>query len=257
MLQIQFIALMFFKTIDHLFVSHSFVIGMCRLFQGPIQSSSSSDWVRSLCDPKGSLTSWLSTVDSCSSTFCVLSPSPFTTFDFEAILSGPVVLEARDPLEGLVVRFCSPAEAPVIMGLFKGIRSSCVTASLSSFLKCFPSRTGELSLMLLVCATRRVRIIEPFWAKYMLPLMLLWLFTLDRRFLCDSGALSSPVELVSYSRSTISLILFFLPYWKKKTGVSDDYTITSLFYFTQHTTVVFCSRRQGRQSFFKNAQLKL
>lgn len=212
---------------------------MCRLFQGPIQSSSSSDWVRSLCDPKGSLTSWLSTVDSCSSTICVLSPPPFTTFDFEAILSGPVVLEARDPLEGLVVRFCSPAEAPVIMGLFKGIRSSCVTASLSSFLKCFPSRIGELSLMLLVCATRRVRIIEPFWAKYMLPLMLLWLFTLDRRFLCNSGALSSPVELVSYSRSTISLILFFLPYWKKENrSVRWLQNNRSVIFYTAHNSGV-------------------
>lgn len=50
----------------------------------------------------------------------------------------------------------------------------------------------------------------------MLPLTLAWLLWVeDKRFRWVSGMLSSPVELVSYSRSTTNLIRrFLLPCWK-------------------------------------------
>lgn len=136
---------------------HSFVIGMWRLFQGPIQSSSSSDCVWSLGNSKGSLMSSLSTTDSCSSVLFNLLPP-----DFAAMLSASTADEAKETLHGLVFSL-SLDDAPV-ENVFSGTFSSCVTANLSSFLKCFPSLTGEVTFKLFERQLRRVLITDPFWA---------------------------------------------------------------------------------------------
>lgn len=101
-------------------VSQSLVMGMCRLFQGPIHSSSSSDCVRSeghssgslITRPPSSLVLPPSTCDSLSpsllsslSLSCVCAGGPcaaFSRLDLDAAVSGPVLLvlvETKDALE--------------------------------------------------------------------------------------------------------------------------------------------------------------
>lgn len=185
------------------------VIGIWRLFQGPIQSSSSSDCVWSLWNSKVSLMFLLSTVDSCSAgLFSLLST------DFTAVLSVTTGQGAKVTRVGRFLIFS--VEKGPFDNVFKGTFSSCVTANLSNFLKCLPSRTGEVTFKLSVKQVRRVRTTEPFWAMYILPLMLLWILGLGRRCLWHSGALSSPVELVSYSGSTTNLIILFLAHCQKR-----------------------------------------
>lgn len=85
---------------------------MCRLFQGPIHNSSSSDNVWSLCDSSVSrLFLWLSTEVSCSSlahepllflsimalAILVLDPKPFMS----------AIVEPKEPQEDSVLRFTS------------------------------------------------------------------------------------------------------------------------------------------------------
>lgn len=129
---------------------------MWRLFQGPIQSSSSSDCVCSLCDSKGSLTSSWSTTDSCSSVLFSLAAPAFVT-----AFSAPIV-EEKETLHGL--EFILSLRDGPLDNVLSGTLSSCVTASLSSFLNCFPSLTGDVTFKLFPRQTRRVRTTEPFWA---------------------------------------------------------------------------------------------
>lgn len=150
----------------------------------------------------------LSTMDSCSTVLFSLGPNVFP-----AVPSGPTGQGAKVTRVGLV--FIFSVEKGPFDNVFRGTFSSCVTANLSSFLKCLPSRTGEVAFKVSGRQARRVLTTDPFWAMYMLPLMLLWVPGCWRRFLWHSGALSSPVELVSYSRSTTNLIIVFLAHCQK------------------------------------------
>lgn len=104
-------------------ISQSLVMGMWRLFHGPIHNSSSSDCVLSLGHSSGSLMTSPSSSSSLSpSTFDSLSPSfnsslstvlwgcpeppcaAFSRFDLDATLSVPVLLVLVDPNETLDCR---------------------------------------------------------------------------------------------------------------------------------------------------------
>lgn len=93
-------------------VSQSFVIGMCRLFQGPIHNSSSSDKVWSLWDSSVSLLSlWLSTEVSCSSLtnwpLLFLSIKTFAILVLDPKLLRSLMEDPREPQEGRVLRLTS------------------------------------------------------------------------------------------------------------------------------------------------------
>lgn len=139
--------------------SQSFVIGMCRLFQGPIHNSSSSDNVWSLWDSSVSLLFlWLSTEVSCCSVthgpllflsivalaILVLDPKLLSSLMVEPReLQEDRVLRLMSMLEGTLVPLSFSASFPMSSTLITGGGSSCVTPSFSSFLKCLPSRHGE------------------------------------------------------------------------------------------------------------------
>lgn len=95
--------------------SQSFVIGMCRLFQGPIHNSSSSDNVWSLWDSIVSLLSlWLSTEVSCSSLthgpLLFLSIKTLAIFVSDPKLLRSVMVDPREPQEDRVLRLTSTLE---------------------------------------------------------------------------------------------------------------------------------------------------
>lgn len=153
-------------------VSQSFVIGMCRLFQGPIHNSSSSDNVWSLWDSSVSLLSlWLSTEVSCSSLthgpLLFLSIKPLAILVLDPKLLRSVMVDPREPQEGRVLRLTSTSEGTHVPVPFSvsGGGSSWVTPNLSSFLKCLPSRHGEPTFKLFGWGGRLVRTIVPFWAR--------------------------------------------------------------------------------------------
>lgn len=161
--------------------SQSFVIGMCRLFQGPIHNSSSSDNVWSLWDSSVSLLFlWLSTEVSWSS----LTHGPLLFLSMKALailvldpkLLRSVMVDPREPQEDRVLRLTSTLQGihvlvsfsvsfPEPSMLITGGGSSCVTPNLSSFLKCLPSRHGEPSFRLFGRGERLVRTIVPFCAR--------------------------------------------------------------------------------------------
>lgn len=154
---------------------------MCRLFQGPIHNSSSSDNVWSLWDSSVSLLSlWLSTDVSCSS----FVPRPLLLLSIntlEILFLDPkpltsVIVDPTEPLGGRVLRLTSTLEGthvpvpfcgsfPVSSMLTMGAGSSWVTPNLSSFLKCLPSRHGEPIFKLFGRGGRLVRTIVPFCAR--------------------------------------------------------------------------------------------
>lgn len=154
---------------------------MCRLFQGPIHNSSSSDIVWSLWDSSVSLLSlWLSTDVSCSS--FTLRPLLFLSIKTLAILFldpkllTSVIVDPKEPEEGRVLRLTSVLGAthvPVPFSvsfadpsiLVMGVGSSWVTPNLSSFLKCLPSRHGEPTFKLFGWGILLVRMIVPFCAR--------------------------------------------------------------------------------------------
>lgn len=145
-------------------VSQSFVIGMCKLFQGPIHNSSSSDNVWSLWDPSVSLLSlWLSTEVSCSSPtqrpLLFLSIKTLAILVLDPKLLRSVTVDPKEPREGRQLRLMSTLAGAHVPAPFSvsfsgpsmprvGEGSSCVTPNLSSFLKCLPSRHGDPPFML-------------------------------------------------------------------------------------------------------------
>lgn len=158
--------------------SQSLVIGMCRLFQGPIHNSSSSDNVLSLWDSSVSLLSlWLSTEVSCSS----LTHGTLLFLSIKALailVLGPKLLRSAmaGPRDDRVFRLTSTLEEthvpvpfsvlfPVPSMLIIGGGSSWVTPNLSSFLKCLASRHGEPTFKLFGRGGRLVRMIVPFCAR--------------------------------------------------------------------------------------------
>ncbi len=161
--------------------SQSFVIGMCRLFQGPIHNSSSSDNVWSLWDSSVSLLSlWLSTEVSCSSlthrTLLFLSIKTLAILVLDPKLLRSVIVDPREPQEDWVFRLTSTlveTHAPVLFSvlfpvlsmLLMGVGSSWVTPNLSSFLKCLLSRHGEPTFKLFGRGGRLVLTIVPFCAR--------------------------------------------------------------------------------------------
>lgn len=161
--------------------SQSFVIGMCRLFQGPIHNSSSSDNVWSLWDSRVSLLSlWLSTEVSWSSLthrpLLFLSIKALAIFVLDPKLLRTVMLDPREPQEERVLRLTSTLQGTHISVPFSvlfsvpsiltiGGGSSWVTPNLSSFLKCLPNRHGDPTFKLFRWGVRLVRTMVPFWAR--------------------------------------------------------------------------------------------
>lgn len=162
-------------------VSQSFVIGMCRLFQGPIHNSSSSDNVWSLWDSSVSLlVLWLSTEVSWSSLthgpLLFLSIKVLLILGLDAKIFRFVMVDPRESQEDRVLRLTSTLEGTHVPVPFSvsfsepsvlrmGAGSSWVTPNLSSFLKCLPSRHGEPTFRLFGRGERLVRTIVPFCAR--------------------------------------------------------------------------------------------
>lgn len=143
-------------------ITHSFVFGIWRLFQGPNQSSSSSECLWSLWNSKVSLMFLLSTTDSCSTVLFSLCPN-----GFPVVLSVPKGQGTNVTRVGLV--FIFPVEIGPFDNVFRGTVSSCVTANFLSFLEGLPSQTEEVAFKVSVRQTPWVLTTETFCAVYKLP----------------------------------------------------------------------------------------